>query len=123
MTGPDGLETEADPAKAITWSRVTRITYKDCAVTLDAPATHNIYEYTKGADVKFVRCKVTYRGGPVFFVFQPELEKYKSRSILFVDCVFDMSVPGPPEDDGQRFIVQLLSSRNLDSVKFKRIQG
>src|ERR1700691_3509321 len=65
MTGPDGLETEADPAKAITWSRVTRITYKDCAVTLDAPATHNIFEYTKGADVKFVRCKVTYRRGPV----------------------------------------------------------
>lgn len=93
------------------------IPFENCEVVLDSPEAQDRYLKVLGLfDIEFRHCRVIYRGGPLFFPARV-VPGRKTLSLIFEDCVFEMSTRATPPKDGQEVVSRLLVAENPKSAR------
>jgi hypothetical protein len=97
--------------------KLKAIPFENCEVVLDSPEVQSRFLNVLGTiDIEFRHCRVVYRGGPIFFPAQV-VPGRKTVSVIFTNCVFDLSTLGVPPRDAQQMLSGLLASQDPKSVK------
>jgi hypothetical protein len=102
----------AEPVEAFqTTIKVTPAIYENCRIDLDSPTSAAVRKFFLNfSGLELRRCHVVYRGGPLLF---PE---GAAGSVVFANCTFEFSVPGPPPVRAQQLLNGLLASEDLQSA-------
>jgi hypothetical protein len=95
-----------------TTMKITPAIYENCEIQLDDPKANLVYlETLQIANLELRHCKVSYGGGALFFPAHT-IGGGPPRTIVFVECTFEMLVPSPPPESGRRLIAGLLAAEN-----------
>lgn len=112
---PMGPLAENVPAGATSF-KMNPVPFRGCEIQIDSPEAQQLYlRDLRLIDLVFENCRIVYRGGPLIFP-GTAVPGRTTMSLVFKDCLFDLSVPGVPPQDGGAVVGGLLLAKDLHEV-------